>query len=67
MKIIDGKAVAKKKKTLIAEKVNRLRQQGYRTPHLVAVLVGDDPASLTYVNFKVKDCEEVGFQSTFTH
>ncbi|MCD6332060.1 MAG: bifunctional 5,10-methylenetetrahydrofolate dehydrogenase/5,10-methenyltetrahydrofolate cyclohydrolase [Bacteroidales bacterium] len=67
MKIIDGKTVAKKKKTLIAEEVNRLSQSGYRSPHLVAVLVGDDPASLTYVNFKVKDCEEVGFQSTFTH
>ena len=38
--------------------------RGGKRPHLAAILVGNDPASETYVNFKVKDCEQVGFKST---
>jgi len=64
MKIIDGKETAKTIKQEIAEEVNRIVGSGGKAPHLAAVLVGSDPASETYVNFKVKDCGEVGYKST---
>ncbi|MFZ8963163.1 MAG: tetrahydrofolate dehydrogenase/cyclohydrolase catalytic domain-containing protein, partial [Schleiferiaceae bacterium] len=41
--------------------------EGKNRPHLAAILVGDDPASRAYVRGKVKDCEEVGFDSTLIH
>jgi methylenetetrahydrofolate dehydrogenase (NADP+) / methenyltetrahydrofolate cyclohydrolase len=64
MKIIDGKETAATIKQEIAEKVSEILKSGGRAPHLVAVLVGSDPASESYVNFKVKDCEQVGYRST---
>jgi len=64
MKIIDGKETAATIKQEIAEKVSEIIKSGGRAPHLVAVLVGSDPASESYVNFKVKDCEQVGYRST---
>ncbi len=64
MELIDGKATAAAIKEEIAEEVKTLVQKGGRQPHLVAVLVGNDGASQTYVGGKVKACEQVGFQST---
>ncbi len=64
MQIIDGKATAKTIKAEIAEEVKSMVQQGKKPPHLAAVLVGHDGGSETYVAYKIKDCEEVGFKST---
>jgi len=62
--IIDGKKVASEIKHEIAEEVAKLKAEGKKVPHLVAVLVGNDGSSETYVAHKVKDCEEVGIKST---
>jgi methylenetetrahydrofolate dehydrogenase (NADP+)/methenyltetrahydrofolate cyclohydrolase len=64
MQIIDGKATAKVIKQEIKEEVNKLVQTGLRPPHLAAILVGHDGGSETYVAYKIKDCEEVGFRSS---
>ena len=64
MILLDGKTTSKEVKDEIAEKVKRLKAEGKKTPHLAAVLVGSDGASMTYVNSKVKACELVGFKST---
>lgn len=64
MKLIDGKKIAAQVKQELADEVVRLKAAGHKTPHLVAVLVGNDPASETYVASKVKACQEVGFKST---
>jgi methylenetetrahydrofolate dehydrogenase (NADP+)/methenyltetrahydrofolate cyclohydrolase len=63
-KIIDGKKVAFEIRQEIAAEVAKLRSAGRKVPHLVAVLVGNDGSSETYVANKVKDCEEVGFRSS---
>ncbi|MFN8415614.1 MAG: tetrahydrofolate dehydrogenase/cyclohydrolase catalytic domain-containing protein [Cytophagaceae bacterium] len=64
MKLLDGKATSEKIKSEIKEKVQAITASGGRAPHLAAVLVGNNGASLTYVNAKVKACEEVGFESS---
>lgn len=64
MQIIDGKATAKEIKEEIAQEVKKIISSGKRPPHLAAVLVGHDGGSETYVAFKIKDCEEVGFTSS---
>ena len=64
MAIIDGKELAKKMKSEIAIEVEKLKAEGHKVPHLAAVIVGDDPASQSYVRSKVKSCDEVGFEST---
>lgn len=64
MQLIDGKAIAAQIKKEIAEEVNIIKANGGKTPHLVAVLVGHDGGSETYVSNKVRICEEVGFKST---
>lgn len=64
MELIDGKKIAAQVKQELADEVARLKVTGHKTPHLVAVLVGNDPASETYVASKVKACQEVGFKST---
>lgn len=64
MKIIDGKKIAEDIKKEIAVEVAAAIDNGIRAPHLAAVLVGDDPASQTYVKNKEKDCQEVGFASS---
>ena len=62
--LIDGKKVASEIKKEIAEEVTGLRLKGKKVPHLAAILVGNNGSSETYVAYKVKDCEEVGFKST---
>ncbi|MDH5413618.1 MAG: bifunctional methylenetetrahydrofolate dehydrogenase/methenyltetrahydrofolate cyclohydrolase FolD [Flavobacteriaceae bacterium] len=64
MILLDGKTTSKDVKNEIAETVKKLKDEGKKTPHLAAVLVGSDGASMTYVNSKVKACELVGFKST---
>lgn len=64
MILIDGKQTAEEIKKEIAQEVNQIVAQGNRAPHLAAVLVGHDGGSETYVAFKIKDCEEVGFRSS---
>lgn len=64
MILIDGKKTADEIKKEIAEEVKQLVASGRRAPHLAAVLVGHDGGSETYVAFKIKDCEEVGFRSS---
>lgn len=64
MTILNGKKTSEALKQEIAEEVKVLKSQGKKAPHLAAVLVGDDGASLTYVGSKVKACEQVGFAST---
>lgn len=62
--ILSGKEVSNKVKDDIALEVEKIKANGGKVPHLAAVLVGDDGASRTYVNAKVKACERVGFGST---
>ncbi|MCZ2480155.1 bifunctional 5,10-methylenetetrahydrofolate dehydrogenase/5,10-methenyltetrahydrofolate cyclohydrolase [Aquirufa nivalisilvae] len=62
--IIDGKFVSETMKASIAKEVQELVAAGQRAPHLVAILVGNNGASETYVANKVKSCEELGFTST---
>lgn len=64
MKIIDGKKISKIIKEEIKNEVDQIVKNGGRAPHLAAVLVGSDGASLTYVGSKVRSCKEVGFEST---
>jgi len=64
MKIIDGKMISKVIKQEIKNEVDNIIKNGGRAPHLAAVLVGSDGASLTYVGSKVRSCKEVGFEST---
>jgi len=64
MELIDGKKVSETLKLQIAEEVIKIKAKGGKTPHLAAILVGNDGGSLTYVNHKVKACEQVGFNST---
>lgn len=64
MKIISGIEVSDKIKNDIAQEVEAIKLRGGKVPHLAAVLVGNDGASQTYVNAKVKACEKVGFGSS---
>lgn len=63
-KILDGKQLSATLKAEIKETVAKRLAQGKKAPHLAAVLVGNDGASLTYVGSKVRACEAIGFQST---
>ncbi len=64
MQVLNGNEVSKALKVQIKEKVDALRASGKKVPHLAAILVGSDGASMTYVGAKEKDCHEVGFEST---
>lgn len=64
MKILDGKKTSNQIKEEIKAEVSAMKTRGERVPHLAAVLVGNDGASLTYVGSKVRSCEYVGFDST---
>lgn len=64
MILLDGKKTSADIKEEIAQAVSELKAQDKKTPHLAAVIVGSDGASLTYVNAKVKACDRVGFESS---
>ncbi len=64
MTILDGKKVSEDIKNEIAAEVQKMKDNGEKVPHLAAIIVGNDGASLTYVGSKVKACERVGFEST---
>ena len=64
MQLLDGTSCSKEIREEIKKGVNSIVAAGERPPHLAAVLVGNDGASQNYVAFKVKDCKEVGFDST---
>ncbi len=64
MKIIDGKMISNLIKEEIKLEVEKIIKKGDRPPHLAAILVGNDGASLTYVGSKVRSCKQVGFDST---
>lgn len=64
MQKLDGRALATTIKQEMKQEVDAIRLAAGRIPHLVAVLVGDNPASQSYVRNKVRSCEEVGFRST---
>ncbi|MEC8134222.1 MAG: tetrahydrofolate dehydrogenase/cyclohydrolase catalytic domain-containing protein, partial [Bacteroidota bacterium] len=64
MILLDGRQTSAKIKQEIAEVVSKMKKQNNRPPHLAAVLVGSDGASMTYVGAEVKACELVGFKST---
>ena len=64
MKIIDGKMISNLIKEEIKQEVEKIIKKGERPPHLAAILVGNDGASLTYVGSKVRSCKQVGFDST---
>lgn len=62
--ILDGKALARERELQLKQTVEERRKRGQRSPHLVVMLVGDNPASQVYVSHKAKACERVGFVST---
>jgi len=64
MVLLDGKKISNDIKNEIAAEVAEMKKNGEKVPHLAAVIVGNDGASLTYVSSKVKACERVGFEST---
>jgi len=64
MTILDGKKISNDIKDEITTTVAQMKAKGEKTPHLAAVIVGEDGASLTYVGSKVRACARVGFEST---
>ena len=66
-KILDGKKIAQQIRTEIKKEVAILKKNGNKAPHIAAVLVGNNGASITYINNKIKACKEVGFLSTLIH
>ncbi len=64
MILLDGKATADAIKTEIAQKVQQIVSSGGKRPHLAAILVGNDGASMTYVGHKESSCKQAGFDST---
>ena len=67
MIILDGKKTSNDIKSELSVLIDELIKKGKRPPHLAAVLVGNDGASLTYVGSKVRSCEKIGYQSTLIH
>jgi methylenetetrahydrofolate dehydrogenase (NADP+)/methenyltetrahydrofolate cyclohydrolase len=64
MQILDGKKTSEDIKSEIAAVVQKMKADGQKVPHLAAVIVGNNGASLTYVGSKVKSCQQIGFDST---
>ena len=64
MKLLDGKKISNDIKEEIATEVQQIKARGEKVPHLAAVLVGSNGASLTYVGSKVSSCQKIGFEST---
>lgn len=67
MNLLDGKKISENIKEEIAAEVAAIKKNGQKVPHLAAVLVGNDGASLTYVGSKVRSCKKIGFDSTLIH
>lgn len=67
MIVLDGKKTAIALKEEIKLTVDNRINDGKKIPHLAAVLVGNDGASLTYVGSKVRSCEQIGIKSTLIH
>ena len=67
MQLLDGVKVSNDIKNEISAQVEVMKSKGEKVPHLAALLVGNDGASLTYVGSKVKACERVGFESTLVN
>lgn len=65
MELLDGKLTSQTIKGEIAAEVENHVKSGKRVPHLAAILLGESGASVTYVNAKIKDCESIGFRSSF--
>lgn len=64
MQLLDGKKTSDEIKKELAQKVAQRKLDGKKIPHLAAILVGNDGGSMTYVNAKVKACDQIGFEST---
>jgi methylenetetrahydrofolate dehydrogenase (NADP+)/methenyltetrahydrofolate cyclohydrolase len=64
MEILDGRKISNQIKEEITAEVAKMKANGEKVPHLAAIIVGTDGASLTYVGSKVRSCERVGFEST---
>lgn len=64
MEILDGKLASKAIRENLQDKISALKKSGKKLPHLAAVLIGNNPASETYVASKVKNCNEIGITST---
>ena len=64
MTILDGKKISNDIKAEIKAEVDEMKAKNEKVPHLAAIIVGNDGASMTYVNTKVKACEQVGIEST---
>lgn len=67
MQIMDGKAIAKQLREELAGEVRQMVAAGHRPPHIAVVLVGNNPASESYVNAKIKACEAIGYESSLLH
>ncbi len=64
MQLLDGKLLSENIKSELAAEVDQMKARGLKTPHLAAVLVGENPASQVYVQSKIRSCEQVGFKSS---
>ncbi len=64
MQLLDGKVVSATIKKSLKEVVDKLKEENKKVPHLAAILVGENPASMAYVGNKVKTCAELGYEST---
>lgn len=64
MTILDGKKISNTIKDEITDEVKQMTARGEKVPHLAAIIVGNDGASMTYVNSKVRACKRIGFEST---
>ncbi len=65
MQLLDGKKTSEDIKKEIAIEVQQMKDNGEKVPHLAAVIVGTDGASLTYVGSKVRSCQQIGFEIYF--
>ena len=67
MQILDGSKIAGEILAEVNAEVQTMVEKGMKVPHLAAVLVGEDPASMSYIRNKVKSCDLAGFRSTLIH
>lgn len=67
MQLLDGALVSQKIKSDLLIKVSETKAMGQRAPHLAAILVGNHPASASYIKNKIKSCADAGFDSTLIH